>query len=101
MITLWTLLIILFPLYFWLRSLTERVSHTSLTWTMLGIATVYVILLGGERLEGGTALEVYLTIAISIIALFLAMRIDKKAMDHRDRHLIQWEKKHKRRQRRK
>ena len=101
MTTLWILLIILFPLYFWLRSLIGSISHLSLTWIIIVLAIVYGSLLGGKSLEGGTALEVYLTITISIIALFLAMRLDKKAMEHRDRHLIQWEKKHKRRKRRK
>jgi len=101
--TLWILLIILVPLYFWLRSLIGRISHLSLTWIIIALSIVYAIpayLLKSERLEM-TPLAIYLTIAISIIALFLAMRIDKKAMEHRDRHLIEWEKKHKRRRRRK
>ena len=103
MTILWILLIILAPLYFLLKSLIKRVSHTFLTWIMIALAMVYAIpvyLVNSERLER-TPLAIYLTIAISIIALFLAMRIDKKAMNHRDRHLIQWEKKHKRRRRRK
>lgn len=106
MTTLWILLFIIIleiPLYLWLKSLIKRIKHISLTWIMIPFVLLCGIpglLVEKEYLEK-TPLTIYLSIAIPIITIWIFMRVDKKAMEYRDRHLIQWEKKHKRRGRRK